>query len=170
MKNQKEVSINTLILGSILFLFLAFIIIQPIDLTGNVILPLVGETNDIPTPTLIGAIAVLVVIWILVVVLHRRLKKKEKLEKLPGLPGLPEPVSTIEIPTVQEIQKRQGLTEEELKQLFREIAPKIEPIPQAQPSQSPLFNIKELEFFEQQQKKLNNQIPDLNKLSPQVLK
>lgn len=167
MVNQKEVSTNTLILISIIFLVFAFLVIQPINITSGVIsLPIIGELDLSNTSTLIGAVVLLIVICVTIFILHRKLKNKQKLEKIPGLPGLPEPVSTIEIPTVQEIQRRQGLTEEELKQLFREIAPHIEPNPQIQHSQQPLLNLKELEFFEQQQKKLDQHVSDINKLQP----
>ena len=158
MESKKEVSTQTLLLFSSIFLMLAFLIIQPVDITGLAIsLTLFGEVDFSNTTTLIGAGFLLVIIWILIVVLYKRLKHKSKLEKIPGLPGMPDPVSTIEIPTVQEIQKRQGLTEEELKQLFREIAPKIEPQVQQQ-SNIPMINQKELDFFEQQQKKLQDHL------------
>ena len=157
MENQKEVGINTLILFSLVFLFLAFIIIQPIPLTGLITLPLIGDTSELSGTTLIGAVSLLLAVWIIVFMLFKKLRKKSKLEKVPALPEVPGPVSTVDIPSLDELQKKQGLTEDELKQLFTEIAPQIE-------TQSKItINEKELELFEKQKSAQNKEEAEIPK-------
>ena len=166
MENQKEASLNALILFSLVFLFLAFIIIQPVPLTGLITLPLIGDTSELSGTTLIGAISLLLAIWIVVFMLFKKLRKKNKLEKVPALPEVPGPVSTVDIPSLDELQKKQGLTEDELKQLFTEIAPQIE-------TQSKItINEKELELFEKQkstQDKKEVEIPKKTEEEKQIL-
>ena len=156
MENQKEVNLNTLILFSLVFLFLAFIIIQPVSLTGLITLPLIGDTSELSGTTLIGAVSLLLAIWIVVFMLFKKLRKKNKLEKVPALPEFPGPVSGVDISSLDELQKKQGLTEDELKQLFTEVAPQIEIQPEIK------INEKELELFEKQkliQEKPSIEIP-----------
>src|SRR3989344_1649629 len=155
MENKKEDNTKSLVILLMLLLFFAFLVAKPFSPTPTayLTLPLIGDTSELSDPTLIGGIAILVAIWIIVLILYRKLKKKSRNDKLSGLPEVPQPISNIETPTPQEIQKKEGLTEEELKQLFREIAPKIEPV-HIEPVKEtkPLINEKELEMFEQRQK------------------
>ncbi len=145
MENGKGVSTNLLIFLCFIFLFIMFILIKPTT-TGLITLPIIGETSDLSNPALIGAIVLLLVIWIAAIVLYRKLKNKTKLQKI-EITEVPDPISSIEIPTPQEIQRKEGLTEEELKRLFQEIAPHIESI------QQPGSSKKEFEILEKGLKK-----------------
>jgi len=122
---EKEVDSNLLISMSLFVIIFLFLIIQPISLTGFVELPLVGDTSELSNPILIGGIALLVLIWVALIVLYIKLKKKKQLQKLPDLP---ETVTLIpSISTQMQPEKKKGtLSEDELKELFKEIAPTIE--------------------------------------------
>ncbi len=121
---EKEVDTNYLIFISVFFIILIFLIMQPVGNTGLITLPLVGDLNEISNVNLIGAIVFLVVIWIVVIVLYIKLKKKKQLEKLPKLPEIAQTMNNI----TNEPSNKNSLSEEELKQLFKEIAPTIEPL------------------------------------------
>jgi len=127
MENEKGVSTSFLVLICFVFLFIMFLAIKPAP-TGFVTLPLIGDTNDLSNPTLLGAVILLLAVFIAALVLYKKLKNKTNLEKI-GVTEVPGPVSNIDIPTPEEIRKKEGLTEEELKKLFQEIAPHIESAP-----------------------------------------
>jgi len=122
---EKEVDSNLLISMSLFVIIFLFLIIQPISLTGFVELPLVGDTSELSNPILIGGIALLVLIWVALIVLYIKLKKKKQLQKLPDLPETVTPIPSIS--TQMQPEKKKGtLSEDELKELFKEIAPTIE--------------------------------------------
>ena len=100
-------------------------------------MPLIGDTSEISSPVLITAIALLIVIWAVLIFLYIKLKKKKQLQKLPELPGVQAP---------SQVEKKGTLSEEELKQLFKEIAPSLETakIPMQIP-QKPTLEIKKPE-------------------------
>src|SRR3989344_3004097 len=122
---EKEVDSNLLISMSLFVIIFLFLIIQPISLTGFVELPLVGDTSELSNPILIGGIALLVLIRVALIVLYIKLKKKKQLQKLPDLPETVTPIPSIS--TQMQPEKKKGtLSEDELKELFKEIAPTIE--------------------------------------------
>src|SRR3989344_8531 len=144
MESKKEISTDIIIFTSLIFLFFVFLIIQPTVNTGYITLPLIGDTNELSDPTLIGGIALLVVVWIVVVILYVKLKKKKQLQRLPGLPE--SEFENIEGANVKEEQKG-ALTEYELKQLFKEIAPSIGSTQQMPPMPRPGgIDIKDLQL------------------------
>ena len=139
-----DINTNSLVIGSLLFVLIIFLAINPFDVTGLITLPIIGDTDEIPNATLMGGIILLIIIWIIIMIIAKKMKKKSHLEKIPTLTEVPGPVSNLNFKNPQEF-KKDGLTEEELKQLFNEIYPR------ADLAQKPVVvNKKELEELEKQ--------------------
>ncbi|MEK6932362.1 MAG: hypothetical protein AABW56_01045 [Nanoarchaeota archaeon] len=153
-----DINTNSLVIVSLIFILVAFLTINPFDMTGLITLPIIGDTSEIPNATLMGGIVLLIIIWIIIMIIAKKVKKKSQLEKIPVLTEVPSPVSNINFKNPQEL-KKDGLTEEELKQLFNDISPRVEL------AQRPIVNKNELDELEKQI--TNNlgfkKLPEINK-------